>query len=166
MRDLTEQEIRVLLEAATLEARLAIALLLSGLSLEEIAELSAEQIDLDGDSLRIDGRNPRTVPLAKRLKLWLAETKEFPDLKIDDTTSLIACAAIDSGLARPETIDAPALRHTYISYLVRQGIRLSELECIVGPVPAKTLAGYGRFSPPGPGLPADGVPLTYPALSS
>lgn len=166
IRELTEQEIRVLLEAAKLETKLAIALLLSGLNLEEIAELHAEQFDRDGDRLCIDGRNPRVLPLSKRLKLWLAETKEFPDLKIDDTTSLIACAAVDSGLAEPETIDASALRHTYISYLVRQGIRLSELERIVGPVPARTLAGYGRFSPPGPGLPADGVPLTYPALSS
>lgn len=166
IRELTEQEIRVLLEAAKLETKLAIALLLSGLNLEEIAELHAEQFDRDGDRLCIDGRNPRVLPLSKRLKLWLAETKEVPDLKIDDTTSLIACAAVDSGLAEPETIDASALRHTYISYLVRQGIRLSELERIVGPVPARTLAGYGRFSPPGPGLPADGVPLTYPALSS
>jgi succinoglycan biosynthesis transport protein ExoP len=166
IRELTEQEIRVLLEAAKLETKLAIALLLSGLNLEEIAELHAEQFDRDGDRLCIDGRNPRVLPLSKRLKLWLAETKEFPDLKIDDTTSLIACAAVDSGLAEPETIDASALRHTYISYLVRQGIRLSELERIVGPLPARTLAGYGRFSPPGPGLPADSVPLTYPALSS
>ncbi|WP_347257544.1 integrase [Methylocaldum sp.] len=164
IRELTEPEIRVLLEAANRSTKWTIGLLLSGLSLEEIAELRAEQFEHAGDTLRIDGKNSRAVPIPRRLKLWLAESEDFPNLETDDPASLIACAAVDSGLAQPETIDASALRHTYISYLVRQGIRLSELERIVGPLPAKTLAGYGRFSPPGPGLPAESVPLIYPAL--
>ncbi|WP_434131478.1 GumC family protein [Methylocaldum sp. GT1BB] len=164
IRELTEPEARVLLEAANRKAKWTIGLLLSGLSLEEIVELRAEQFEHAGDTLRIDGKNPRAVPIPRRVKLWLAESEDFPNLETDDPASLIACAVVDSGLAQPETIDASALRHTYISYLVRQGIRLSELERIVGPLPAKTLAGYGRFSPPGPGLPAESVPLIYPAL--
>ncbi|HYE34346.1 integrase [Methylocaldum sp.] len=172
-RELTEPEVRVLLEAANLKAKQAIGMLLSGLSLEEIAGLPAEKFDLADDRLHVDGKNARTLPLPRRLKIWLTESEDSPAWGsfdtapgADDLASFIACAAIDSGLTQPETIDAPALRHTYISHLVRQGIRLSELERVVGPLPAKTLAGYGRLSPPGPGLPADRVPLIYPALSS
>ncbi|MGX2038693.1 GumC family protein [Methylocaldum sp. MU1018] len=165
-RELTEPEIRVLLEAANLKAKLAIGMLLSGLSLEETAEARAEQFDLAGGRLRIGGTHVRALPLSSRLKDWLVESGDLPDWETDDLGSFIACAAVDSGLAQPETIDASALRHTYISYLVRHGIRLSELERVVGPLPAKTLASYGRLSPPGPGLPAESVPLIYPALGS
>lgn len=164
IRELTEQEVRVLLEAATLKAKQAIGLLLSGLTPEEISELRTEQFDHDSNQLRAEGKTPRTVPIPRRLKRWLADSDDLPNS--EDLESLIACAAIDSGLAQPETIDAAALRHTYISYLVRHGIRLSELERIVGRLPPKALAGYGRFSPPGPGLPAESVPLIYPALRS
>jgi uncharacterized protein involved in exopolysaccharide biosynthesis len=164
IRELTEQEVRVLLEAATLKAKQAIALLLSGLTLEEIAELRTEQFDHASNQLHTEGNTPRTVPIPRLLKRWLADSGDLPNS--EDLESLIACAAIDSGLAQPETIDAAALRHTYISYLVRQGIRLSELERVVGRLPSKALAGYGRFSPPGPGLPAESVPLIHPALRS
>ncbi|WP_051331855.1 GumC family protein [Methylocaldum szegediense] len=164
IRELTEQELRVLLEAATLKAKQAIALLLSGLTLEEIAELRREQFDHASNKLHTEGNHPRTVPIPRLLKRWLADSEDLPNS--EDLESLIACAAIDSGLAQPETINAAALRHTYISYLVRQGIRLSELERVVGPLPSKALASYGRFSPPGPGLPAESVPLIHPALRS
>jgi succinoglycan biosynthesis transport protein ExoP len=57
------------------------------------------------------------------------------------------------------------LRHTYIIFLVRQGIRLSDLSKITGDMPPAILAGYTAFSPPGSGMPLDSVERTYPALT-
>jgi succinoglycan biosynthesis transport protein ExoP len=169
-RELSEPEIRLLLEAADLKIRQVLGLLLSGLSLREIAELRAENVDLAGNRLWVGGEHPRALPLAPRLKTWLMQAEPMPAWssemapEVDDLAAHIACVAADAGLPEPESIDAAALRHTYIMYLVRQGIRLADLERVVGKVPVRTLASYARFSPKGPGLKADAVPLVYPAL--
>jgi succinoglycan biosynthesis transport protein ExoP len=56
------------------------------------------------------------------------------------------------------------VRRSYILHLVRQGMRLADLERVVGRLPARTLAGYARFSPAGPGLKLESVPLVHPVL--
>lgn len=54
----------------------------------------------------------------------------------------IQLLAHDAGVPFPEQVDAATLRHTYILHLVRQGVRLRELEHIIGPLPAQTLMGH------------------------
>ncbi|CAL1240767.1 GumC family protein [Candidatus Methylocalor cossyra] len=169
-RELSEPELRQLLDAADLRGRQLLGLLLSGLSLAEAAALRAEDFDLAGNRLLVRGGSPRTLPLAPRLKAWLTQADPMPAWcstdppEPDELAAHIACVAADAGLPEPGTVDAEALRHTYILYLVRQGIRLAELERVVGKVPVKTAAAYARFSPPGPGLRADAVPLVHPTL--
>ena len=68
------------------------------------------------------------------------------------------------GLVNPGEITPQALRHTYIAYLVRQGVRLSDLERVAGDMPPTVLAAYAAFSPPGPGTPLDSMEHDYPAL--
>jgi succinoglycan biosynthesis transport protein ExoP len=171
-RELSEPEIRLLLEAADLKTKQVLSLLLSGLSLREAAELRAENVDLAENRLLIAGGHSRSLPLAPRLKTWLTQTDPMPAWssepapEVDDLAAHIACVVVDAGLPQSESIDAAALRHTYIMYLVRQGIRLADLERVAGKVHVKTVAGYARFSPTGPGLRADAVPLVYPALRS
>jgi succinoglycan biosynthesis transport protein ExoP len=169
-RELADLELRQWLEAADLKTRQLLGLLLSGLSLEEAAELRPEQVDLAGHRLRVGGGHPRTVPLAPKLRAWLAETEPAPawasasPTEPDDLAALLACAAVDAGLAEPHTADAAAVRHSYLVHLVRQGVRLTDLEGIVGRLPAKTAAAYGRYAPPGPKLRADAVPRVHPVL--
>ena len=165
-RELTEHEIRVLLEAADGGTRRWIALLLSGLSVAEAAGLGAEHLDLTANRILVLGERPRTLPLAPRLKACLAQSAgpSAGGADEEEVEARIRCAAFDSGLAGPDSLDAAALRHSYIAHLVRLGIRLSELEGVVGRLPARLLASYGRLSPPGPGLPAGRVPLMHPAL--
>jgi succinoglycan biosynthesis transport protein ExoP len=169
-RELAEPEIRLLLDAADLKARQLLGLLLSGVTLEEAAELGMDNFDLEGSRLLIGGGCPRGLILAPRLKAWLSQAEALPawlsatKMDADELAALVACAAVDAGVSQPESIEAGTLRHTYIMYLVRQGIRLADLERIVGRLPARELARYARFSPPGPGLRADAVPLIHPVL--
>ncbi|MDD5034625.1 MAG: hypothetical protein PHE55_07675 [Methylococcaceae bacterium] len=167
-RELTEPELRLLFETADSKTKQWAGLLLSGLSLEEAIALRLQQLDLAANRILVAGEPVRSVPLSPRLKTWLMQSPSIWDYAMapdsGEVSALIACAAVDSGLSQPGAIDAAALRHSYIVYLVRQGIRLSELENIVGPLPVKTLASYGHFSPPGPGLPAEKLPLLHPVL--
>ena len=165
-RELTAHEIRILLDAADSGTRRWIGLLLSGLSVEETIGLRGENLDWDANRILLSGERPRTLPLAAGLKASLAQSAGSIDEDADaeEMDARIRCAAFDSGLAEPDSLSAAALRHTYIAYLVRLGIRLSELERIIGRLPAKQLANYGRLSPQGPGLPAERVPLVHPAL--
>ncbi len=163
-RELTGHEIHILLDAADGQARLWIGLLLCGLSVEEVAGWRPESLDLAAERIRLGGPQPRSLPLPPRLKAVLAQSPPGGEADAEDVEARISCAAFDSGLPQPETIDAAALRHSYIAHLVRLGIRLSELERIVGRLPSKQLAGYGRLSPQGPGLPAERVALVHPAM--
>jgi succinoglycan biosynthesis transport protein ExoP len=166
-RELTLHEINLLLDASDVKTQCWIGLLLSGLSVEEAAALREENVDIAANLIHIKGASPRTVPLPPRLKEGFSQhALHLAHSEPDEVSAHIACAAIDSGLPRPETIDAAAVRHTYIAYLVRQGIRLSELERIVGLFRVTTLAAYGRLSPHGPGLPANRIAQVHPALFS
>jgi uncharacterized protein involved in exopolysaccharide biosynthesis len=170
-RELGEAELRQLLEAGDIRARQLIGLALSGLALAEIGALREDACDWPEGRLRVGGAAPRVLPLAERLGEWLRQGRPIPvwasdaGVELEELAASIACAAIDSGLPDPSGIDAEALRHTYIAYLVRQGIRLSDLGRVVGNLPAQTLAAYGRFSPPGPGLGAEAIPLIHPVLA-
>jgi site-specific recombinase XerD len=165
-RELAEHEIHVLLEAADGGTRRWIGLLLSGLSVEEAASLGAEHLDLTAGRILVFGKRPRTLPLAPYLKACLVQSSGLSAATADEeeVETRIRCAAFDSGLPNPDTLDAVALRHTYLAFLVRQGIRLAELESVVGRLPARHLANYGRLSPLGAGLPAERVTLIHPAL--
>jgi hypothetical protein len=169
LRELSEAELRILLEASDILAKQAIGFLLSGLSLAEIAALRQEDIDFSSHRVVFAEDGQRLVVLGERLIGWLRQVQSVPAWAsagpdIDSLQALIACAAVDAGLPEPLRIDAETLRHAYRIYLVRQGIRLSELGRVIGPLPVKTLAAYARFSPPGPGLAAEAVPLVHPVL--
>ena len=169
-RELSKPELRMMLNDSDLRTRQVLGLLLSGLTLEEAAALGPAGVDLDGDRLLVvGGPNPRSVPLAPRLKSWLAEAEPRPawaddSADPDDLAASIHCVASDAGVPQPETVDADAVRRGYMLYLIRQGMRLADLERVVGKLPAKTLAGFSRFSPAGPGLRFDSVPLIHPVL--
>lgn len=160
-RELTAHEILVLLDAAEPATRRWIGLLLSGLSALEAAAFRLENLDLDQGRLRLADR---TLPLPPRLQAGLAEAPPPLAADTEEVEARISCAAYDCGLPEPGSIDANALRHTYIAFLVRQGIRLSDLERVVGRLPARQLASYGRLSPPGPGLAVERVALTHPVM--
>jgi uncharacterized protein involved in exopolysaccharide biosynthesis len=171
-RELTEPELRMLAESAGPDARQVLGLLLSGVTLEEAAALGPDNLDLAGQRLLVGGDKPRSLPLAPRLRAWLEATggqpawAGEPGVEAEDLAAMVHCAAADAGVPDPGTVDAAALRHAYVLYLVRQGLKLAELERVVGRVPAKSLARYARFSPPGPGLRLESVTPVHPVLAA
>jgi hypothetical protein len=71
---------------------------------------------------------------------------------------------VDSGLPDPQQITAEAVRHSYIAYLVRQGLRLSDLEQVVGYLEPPEMLSYSTYSPPQQGRKIDEIELLHPAL--
>jgi integrase len=175
-RELSGPEVRSLWTAAMPDARVVIAGLLGGLSLEELAALRFEHVDLDACYVRVPDISTRSCTLRDPLRRLLIERhaakgREAPltgalgePLSGADLEGLIACAACDAGLANPEEVTSETLRHTYFAYLIRQGARLAEIGEFIGHVPPAAFRDYGRLSPPGPGLPLEEIDPVFPAL--
>ena len=92
--------------------------------------------------------------------IWQGASGE--SVTADDLEIGLKLAAVDGGLQQADHVDSAALRHTYLLFLVRQGVRLSELRKQVGTLSSQQLLNYGRFSPAGPGKPLEEITLHYP----
>jgi polysaccharide biosynthesis transport protein len=171
-RELSSHQLRVLLDSANLKGKQLIGLLLSGLAIDEIISLTPDEIDVEAGTITVPGRAPRTVPMGTMLKSFFRQSGGQPAWDTDDARSSIdlsaalVCAAVDSGLPEPDHITADGIRHGYIAYLVRQGLRLSDLEQIVGYLDPDVLASYRAYSPPQQGRHLYDVELLHPALMS
>jgi len=168
LRELSSHQLRLLLKAANLKAKQLIGLLLSGLTLAEAASLTADQIDRETATLTVGGAMSRTLRIGNTLKSLLSQSGDHPvweaDKSPDDLNVALLCAAVDSGLPNPDEITAAAIRHSYIAYLVRQGLRLSDLEQITGYLEPSVISSYSAYSPPQQGRSIDEIEWLHPAL--
>jgi site-specific recombinase XerD len=73
-------------------------------------------------------------------------------------------AAYDAGIDGADEVTLRTLRHTYLVYLLQQGIRFADIGRIVGRLPQEELSAYTRFAPSQPRLPLEQIELTLPAL--
>lgn len=156
-RELTTLEVQSLWDAATHDGRLAVAALFSGLTLNELAALKWQDVDYEAACIQLPDRmHPLTRPLSQELHARKAEadrtqpvatTRTGTALSSADLSGLIAAAAHDARIEQSGSVDGDLLRHTYISFLVREGVRLSNLEQIVGPVAPATFLHYRNLSP-------------------
>lgn len=162
-RELSSRDIEQLWEFADSTTRTWIGLLLSGVSIAEALSLDANSIEADSGQLYLYGDSPRILTLAPALPEYLS--LPLPKDDEEEISARLHLAAVDAGLPSPESINAESLRHTYIAYLARQGIRLSQLEKVIGKIPAKNLSHYSRYSPPGQGLRLKEIEACYPALT-
>ena len=179
-RELAEFEVRALLDAADDVTRVLATNLVIGLSLEEAATLSWDRIDLAAGEIQVQGQSPRTIFMPASLResfgrlapdgphtevpVW--RDAEGGAMNVDDLNASLTCAAHDAGLKQPAEITGQSLRHTYLCFLVRQGIRLADIGRIAGYIPPTELARYGRLSPAGPTLSLDQVERVYPVIGS
>jgi polysaccharide biosynthesis transport protein len=177
-RELTDAEIAALIRATSDDGRLILMGLLSGLSAEEIVALNWDQIDLDAGAIRVSGESPRLLPLSDPLRqlitahralqpqaagVVLRSTSGGP-LPLDDIRSLVMYAAYDAGIEGADEVTPRTLRHTYLAYLLRQGIRLADVGRIAGRLPQEELAAYMRFAPSQPRQPLEQIELVLPAF--
>jgi integrase len=179
-RELSNTEVLAQLEAAGPDTRLLIVCLLSGLNTDAISALRWGDIDLDTDTLHSHNQTGRMLVISPPMRaaiagympadpdpdspVWQgAGGAALPDYNLE---ALISCVAHDAGLTRPSEVTSKTFLHTYLAYLVRKGVKLSDLGKVVGRVPPTVLAAYGVFSPPGSALSLDAIEPVYPALQT
>ncbi|GAB6067383.1 hypothetical protein JCM13664_07010 [Methylothermus subterraneus] len=165
-RELQRGELESLLDLADLRTRQTLALLLSGLTPDEIVRINAAHFDPGQGEILVPPPNRRLLPLAPRLSTWLAASGGSPLVPDDseELAKLIYLAAVEAKLAEPETVTPEAIRHTYLVYLLRQHLRLTELEKVAGPMSLSQLAAYGRLLPPGNPKSLSEIQRTHPCL--
>jgi hypothetical protein len=160
-RELSHAEISALFLAAELQTQIIIALLLNGLSGAEILSLQSNSIDLNNSSLTIP-LTARSLRLTACTYALCSHSPWTPHLNsLAELDALLGCAAIDAGLFRPEQITTENIGFSYCLFLIRQGIKLSDLPKIIGPVNPKRLLEFGKFSPESAGLALEQIDLDY-----
>ena len=172
LRQLMGGEVEALWELADDAERQVIGLLLSGLRPNEIAGLAPDDFDLDACSVRVkNDAGERVIVLANALCQLFAEADPLPawagsgSEHVQEILQRIPLLAMDAGVAHAQEVDAEALRHTYLVYLVRQGARLTELHRIAGPMGAAEVQRYAPYSPSGASRPLEQLTLAYPVLA-
>ncbi len=165
-RELTHDELDRLLTHADLRTRQTIALLISGLTPDEIIRINATDFDFRQNLLFAPSPHRRTLPLPPRLKTWLAASGNTPLVpeREDEVNKMLYLTAVEAAIQDPETVTPEALRHTYLRFLVRQGLKLTQLERIAGPLSLEELTLYRRLSPPSAELTAEQVDKIHPCL--
>jgi uncharacterized protein involved in exopolysaccharide biosynthesis len=147
-RQLDDAEIAALIAAANKDTRLAVVGLLSGLSAEEVVTLSWEEVDLPDGIIRVASACGRSIPIEDLFRGLLAVQRERqPEatgrvLRGRAGTSVdaqqlrenVQHAAYDAGLDHPQEVTPPALRYTWLVFLLRQGLRAADVAEVAGPV--------------------------------
>jgi len=181
-RELDASEVQRLLRAATPNNLALLACLLSGLDAAEVVSLQWQHLDTQKNVLKVPGESCRELPLSSQLRLWAEITNRGPlpasgpvftqgasnPLEVADVQAIVACSAFDSGVVEPQSITPAALRHTYVAFLVRQGLRFSELGTLVGRLSAdmlNMLASLAQNAPTGSRVGVDEVQQLLPALT-
>jgi polysaccharide biosynthesis transport protein len=176
-RELTDAEIAALVAAATEDARLVAVALLMGLSAEEIVPLRWDEIDFAAGVIRLGDEAARIVPLDEPMRSLIVARRQQPDaagtilrgpdgnsLTLDEVARLVLFAAYDAGLDRPQEVTADALRYTYLSFLLRQGIRAADFDRIVGRVPQTELVAYMQLHSPRSRRPIEQIERLLPSI--
>ena len=178
-RELESVELAVMFDSADLEAQIAMAALLCGLSPEELVALTWNALDGQTNIIKIAGPAPRSIQIAPEVSgLFTAMRQQRNAQSVDrllgepgadalplsHLEALISYTAHDAALQQPAEATPWALRHTFICHLVRQGIRFSDLARIVGTLPAEVTAAYGAISPLGSRRSIDETDRVIPAL--
>ncbi len=166
---LTDSDISVLLANGDKNTRQLILLILSGLTLKEISNLSLSQINSEFTAIKLSGKFSRDSQLGRVLKDTLTVSlndgvlwDQQASLSIEEINAMLYCSAVDIGLENLDGTLAETIRQSYIIYLVEQGLRLTALTRVVGHLSPIELAGYAVFSPAGTGSDIEQVQLIHP----
>ena len=177
LRELGHAEIAGLIANASEDLRLATVALLMGLSPEEIIALRWDDIDIAVGAIDVGGAFARTIPLPDSLAAFFAQSRgdaagtapilhgdRGEALSVDALDRLVLYGAYDAGLDRPPEVTAAALRHAYLAFLLRQGIRASDIARIAGHVPQAELIAHMHHASARARLPLDRIDIIHPVL--
>ncbi len=167
-RELSQSEVSRLLETMPEQDAAWATLLLCGATPEEIRRIAPLDVDAESGTVTLLRDATRLLRVPPDLFARLAGDEGANVFAMPDSDEEVArrllCAAHDAGLDDPAEITALSLRHTCIAYLVGRGLRFSDLDRIVGPLPADALARYAGFAPPGVRRKIEEIDTIMPAL--
>jgi uncharacterized protein involved in exopolysaccharide biosynthesis len=177
-RELRSNEIEKLLGSAAPENLAILACLLCGLSTDEVVSLQRQHVNTATGTLLVPGQSSRALPLpAQLLTLTNHRPADSPDtplflktkdrpLDTEDIHSVVTSSAYDAELEQPHSVTPATLRHTYVAFLVRQGLRFSELGHLVGRLSAETFNMLAPLAPEAQRVSINSVEHLLPALRS
>jgi hypothetical protein len=174
-RELGPDEVTALLRASDEDGRLLLRLLLSGITADEASALRWSDVDAARSRIRVGGNEGRDVDFGEDLRAQVAARGPAQDSDLlvrhagqpatrESIDAQALCAAHDAGIEDPASVTADCLRHTYVAYLVRQGIRFADLSRLVGRLPAELLGAYSALAPPGPRLAGERIDTVLPGI--
>ena len=169
-RELGGGEVQVLMDASDTRVNLCAALLLSGVSPYELQMIHRDLLDPARNRLEVPGASARSISLAsgawRRLDgLVHAPNDTHGAMPVAELDHHLRGAAQAAGLAEPNTVNAMSLWHTFVVYLLRQGIDDDALVARVGMIPPDILRALRDFSPPDGTRAVEHIDFVYPALA-
>jgi polysaccharide biosynthesis transport protein len=177
-RELMPHEVSQLLAAAAPCNLALLNCLLCGLSAEEAATLELRHADLLRGELQVPGDGRRSLPLPPAVQQYAeqcviaASADDAPlflasgerALSADDIEAIVTATAYDAHLDEAQSVTAASLRHTYIAFLVRQGLRFGELGVLVGRLGPDRLKALTTLAPQTERVALDAVERLLPIL--
>ena len=148
LREYSAFELQDLFLASDLKGRQIIGLLLSGLTLDETASLRGDQIDLEMSTITVFGNVLRAISVAPPLKALLTQGELCPvwdnikPMSFMEMNIVLFHSALKASFDEPKTVTAETIRHTYIIYLLKQGLSLKQLRWVVGYIEPEILPYY------------------------
>ena len=169
-RELAAAEVKSLLSASDAATAGYAALLLSGVSPYELPLMHSGCFDRASGRVGVPGAGHRGLTLSTNAWRWLEPVLYDMDhtrmaLPVAELDAKLRSAARDARLADPGSVNALAVWHSYVVYLVRQGIDVSALIQRVGDLPSSALGALLHYAPPGDNRPSAAIDFTYPALA-
>ncbi len=167
-RELRDQEVAALLDNCVPAARLFSHLMLRGLTADESLALHTGSLEPSAKCITVAGRAARTLSLDTGFfdyltSIVVTDGRGFvaalgeKTLSAEEMEVQLLYAAHDAGIEVPSEVTPQALRHTCAAHLARQGIRLSELAKLMGPLDAAQARNLSAMSPAGRRLNLDEV---------
>jgi uncharacterized protein involved in exopolysaccharide biosynthesis/integrase len=151
LRLLSTEECQKLVDFANKQGKLVILLVLSGVNIRELLTIKVKDFDLDNNTLEISNQFARTIALSSDVSVLITDVMQFKNSEdnifekgysLDELSHLILNSAHDAELTEPSSITLENLRHTYLIFLVEQGVKLNHLENIAGGIHPAQLALY------------------------
>jgi len=170
-RELTSDELAALIEASDPGLRTAIVLLSIGVTPQEVVALRGEDFDRETGALRVDGRTIAVPPAASAAIATpdapgnpLAADRNGAAFREATLDTRLLYVAHDAGIEQADEVTAAAVHHTYVAFLVRQGVRFTDLVGVVGDLRPDRLNAYASLAPGGPRRPLAEIETTPAAL--
>ncbi|MEP0175694.1 MAG: hypothetical protein ABJH28_16800 [Paraglaciecola sp.] len=172
VRLLTIVESKSLFAVANKQAKVLIGLTMCGVEQQELKVISARDFQKDYSQMTIKGVALRVLAVPSYLSeilnnLCVTSGNEdiWSNLDPDqDFSLLLVNAAHDANLLLPEQIDLNVLRHTYISFLVNQGIKLNDIERVAGFIAPSELARYRHINNQKEAVNIENINTQYPVV--